>query len=381
MPFLMEKYGIIKCRWEIDTISHYNSYESFKTKKSIEKKKRAKEKSLGKKTESIESFIIDESDNYGVVIEVRYGDAYILYDNEIIIAKLRKDINMVCNQVLFPGDKVVLSKLSEEYIITNMLKRTSLLSRIKKDSTRKDDIGLNKNIAANIDLAVIAVAAKEPPLHPKFIDRYLMILQNNNIPAIICLNKSDLKTKEEDNILNTYRELSIPVVETSTRNNTGIEELKNYLNGKQAIFVGNSGVGKSSLTNAIMEENEIKTSHVSDKSKRGRHTTTTSKYYVWNDNSSIIDTPGIRSLDVSSFRPIEIQDYFKELENWKDKCKYNDCLHYHEPYDSCIVKQGVANGLINRDRFESYLRIMSDILEDKKYDDIIEEILSKDKIN
>ena len=353
---------------------HYNAYDSFKTKKSMKKKQRAKEKSFGKKIDDIDDFITSKCDNYGIVIEVRYDDAYVLLDDEVILAKLRRDINLVCNQVLFSGDKVVVSKDGSNYTITNLIKRTSLLSRIKKDSTRKDDIGLTKNIAANVDLAVIVVAAKEPPLHPKFIDRYLMILQNSDIPAIICLNKCDLKTEEEDNILSFYRELGIPVIETSTYKKRGIDELKSYLLHKQAIFVGNSGVGKSSLTNAIMDNDEIKTSHVSDKSKRGRHTTTTSKYYIWNDNSSIIDTPGIRSLDISSFSPIEIQDYFPELDNWKDKCKYSDCLHYHEPYDSCIVKQGVASGLINRDRFESYLRIMSDVLGEKNHEEIINEI-------
>lgn len=359
-------------------MAHLNSYDSFQTKRSKAIKERAKEKALGKKSND-DDFIIEKSDDFGVVIEVRYNDAYILTNGEVVLAKLRKDINLVCNQVLFPGDKVVVEKDNANYIITNLLKRTSLLSRTKKDSTRRNDIGLIKNIAANVDLAVIVVAAKEPPLHPKFIDRYLMVLQNSNIPAVICLNKCDLKTKEEDKILNVYRDLGIPVVETSTYQNIGIEYLKKYLLNKQAIFVGNSGVGKSSLTNAIMNDEEIKTSHVSDKSKRGRHTTTTSKYYVWDDNSSIIDTPGIRSLDISTFGPIEIQDYFPELDNWKDKCKYNDCLHYHEPYDSCIVKQGVVSGLINRTRFESYLRIMSDILEEKNYDEIIEELFPNEK--
>ena len=249
-----------------------------------------------------------------------------------------------------------------------------MLSRIKKDSTRLNDVGSTKNIASNVDLAVIVVAAKEPPLHPKFIDRYLMILQNSNIPAIICLNKCDLKTEEDEEILSTYRDLGIDVIETSTYSNIVIDELKTQLINKQAIFVGNSGVGKSSLTNAIMGDDEIKTSHVSNKSKRGRHTTTTSKYYVWEDNSSIIDTPGIRSLDVSTFNPTEIQDYFPEFENWKDKCKYNDCLHFNEPYDSCIVKQGVASGLISPERYESYLRIMSDVLGKKHYESILSEV-------
>jgi ribosome biogenesis GTPase len=357
---------------------HYNAYDSFKTKKSLEKKQRAKERAFGKKSENVDSFIIDECNNYGIVIEVRYDDAYILYNGEVILAKLRKDINLVCNQVVFPGDKVDIEQVNDTFTIMHLLRRTSILSRTKKDSTRLNDVGSTKNIASNVDLAVIVVAAKEPPLHPKFIDRYLMVLQNSNIPSIICLNKCDLKTQEDEEVLNIYRKLGIKVVETSTYGNIGIDELKKYLRNKQAIFVGNSGVGKSSLTNAIMGDDEIKTGHVSDKSKRGRHTTTTSKYYVWDDNSSIIDTPGIRSLDISSFRPIDIQDYFPEFENWKDKCKYNDCLHFNEPYDSCIVKQGVSSGLINLDRYESYLRIMSDILGVKDYSEILNFISSEE---
>ena len=163
---------------------HYNAYDSFKTKKSIEKKQRAKAKSLVKKGEEIDSFVLEKADKYGVVIEVRYDDAYILYDGEVVSAKLRKDINLVCNQVVFPGDKVVLDENNSNYTIMHLLKRTSLLSRTKKDSTRLNDVGVSKNIASNVDLAVIVVASKEPPLHPKFIDRYLMILQNSNIPTI-----------------------------------------------------------------------------------------------------------------------------------------------------------------------------------------------------
>lgn len=358
---------------------HYNAYDSFKTKKSLDKKQKAKEKALGRKNDESIEFVVKDSHDCGIVIEVRYNDAYVLYNNEIVVSKLRKDINLACNQVVFPGDKVLLDKVNDTFVIQNMVKRTSLLSRVKKDSTRLDDVGLTKNVAANVDLAVIVVAAKEPPLHPKFIDRYLMILQNSNIPSIVCLNKCDLKTEEEEKILDVYRKIGIPVIETSAYKNIGIEELKSYLYNKQAIFVGNSGVGKSSLTNAIMEEGDIKTSHVSDKSKRGRHTTTTSKYYVWEDNSSIIDTPGIRSLDVSTFSPIEIQDYFPELDNWKVRCKYSDCIHYKEPYDSCMVKQAVASGLINLNRYESYLRIIGDLFDEKDYEEILGELIPENK--
>lgn len=356
-------------------MAHLKAYDSFQTKKSKEKKSLSKEKSIKKRNLEDTNFIIDRYDNYGIVIEVKYHEAYVLMNGEIVLAPLIKDINQVCNQVIFPGDKVVLEKNGDNYIIMHLIKRTSFLTRTKKDRSRRDDMGLTKCIAANVDLAVIVVSSQTPPLHPKFIDRYLMVLQNSDIPSVICLNKCDLKTNEEDKILKVYKDLGIKVIETSTYQNVGIDELKDILLNKQAIFVGNSGVGKSSLTNAMMNDNEIKTSSVSDKSNRGRHTTTTSKYYVWNENSSIIDTPGIRSLDVSSFKAIEIQDYFQEFEQWK-KCRYNDCLHYHEPYNTCVVKQAVASGFINQKRYESYLRIMSDILEDS-YNEILEEISSK----
>lgn len=345
-------------------MSHYNAYASFKTKKSIEKKELIKEKQ-NKQIILPTDFIIEKGSNYGIVLEVKYKTAYVLYNNEIISATLKKGINTICNKIIFPGDKVIIEKTKTSYTITNLLKRTSILSRVKKDSTRLNDLGTTKNIASNIDLAVIVASAKDPVLHPKFIDRYLLLLENSNIPTIICLNKSDLKTEETEKILGVYRNLGLKVIETSTYTNQGITNLKEELRGKQAIFIGNSGVGKSSLTNALMDTENIKTSTISSKSKRGRHTTTSSKYYIWDEDSSIIDTPGIRSLDVSNLNPIEIQNYFKEFSNIKEKCKYKNCLHYQEPTSACTIKQAVENNTINKNRYQSYLRILKDTLNDK----------------
>lgn len=345
-------------------MSHYNAYASFKTKKSIEKKELIKEKQ-NKQIILPTDFIIEKSSNYGIVLEVKYKTAYVLYNNEIISATLKKGINTICNKIIFPGDKVIIEKAKTSYTITNLLKRTSILSRVKKDGTRLNNLGTTKNIASNIDLAVIVASAKDPALHPKFIDRYLLLLENSNIPTIICLNKSDLKTEETEKILGVYRNLGLKVIETSTYTNQGITNLKEELRGKQAIFIGNSGVGKSSLTNALMDTETIKTSTISSKSKRGRHTTTSSKYYIWDEDSSIIDTPGIRSLDVSNLNPIEIQNYFKEFSNIKEKCKYKNCLHYQEPTSACTIKQAVENNTINKNRYQSYLRILKDTLNDK----------------
>ena len=338
---------------------HYNSFDSFQTKKSKEKKNKAKNKSL-EKINIDENFIIDSKQDYAIVMEVKYNNAYVLYNGEVIVAKLRKDLNAICNKTLFPGDKVILENKNNNYIIKNLIKRKSLLSRIKVDSTRQGSASV-KNIAANVDLAVIVVSAKEPPLHAKFIDRYLLILQSSNIDSVICLNKCEQKSKEEEEILEIYRKIGIKIIETSTYNNVGIEELQKILKGKQGIFVGNSGVGKSSLTNALMNLDSIKTGEVSQKSKRGCHTTTSSKYYVWSENSSIIDTPGIRSLDVSSFNIDEIKEYFYEFREYSGKCKYKDCLHFMEPIDTCAIKQAVEAGRINKNRYESYIRIVNEL--------------------
>ena len=338
---------------------HYNSFDSFQTKKSKEKKNKAKNKSL-EKINIDENFIIDSKQDYAIVMEVKYNNAYVLYNGEVIVAKLRKDLNAICNKILFPGDKVILENKNNNYIIKNLIKRKSLLSRIKVDSTRQGSASV-KNIAANVDLAVIVVSAKEPPLHAKFIDRYLLILQSSNIDSVICLNKCEQKSKEEEEILEIYRKIGIKIIETSTYNNVGIEELQKTLKGKQAIFVGNSGVGKSSLTNALMNLDSIKTGEISQKSKRGCHTTTSSKYYVWDEKSSIIDTPGIRSLDVSSFDIDEIKEYFYEFREYNGKCKYKDCLHFMEPIDTCAIKQAVEAGRINKNRYESYIRIVNEL--------------------
>lgn len=345
---------------------HYNRYKSTYTKRHIEEKKKAK---LNTNTiNQYEDFIIkNTNESTGIVIETKYSEAIILFDNELIKAHLRKGINAPCNKIIFTGDVVTIkqNKLNE-YYIENLIERKNLLSRIKKDSSKKDDIGIRNNIAANVDIAVIVVSAKEPPLHQKLIDRYLLILQENHIDCVICLNKADLKTNEEEKILDVYRKIKVPVIETSTINCTGIEELKSILRGKQAIFLGHSGVGKSSLTNLLIGIEKVKTSHTSKKSLKGRHTTTSSRYYIWDKNSSIIDTPGIRSLDVSNFNKNEIKEYFQEFKSLEGNCKYSNCLHYKEKIEDCIVKQAVQKGIISKARYDSYIRILEDIIKDEK---------------
>ncbi len=350
---------------------HLNSYESFKRKK---------RKNKNKHIEIKNDFVIEKSSNYGVVIEVRYNDAFVLYQDKVILAKLKNEINYPCNKVIYPGDKILIKNENNNYIITNLIKRKNILSRMVKDGSKLNDNSFtNKIIACNIDFAVIVASFKEPMFHPRFVDRYIMILENSKIPYIIVLNKSDLKTKKEEELLKTYKDIGIKVIETSTYDKTGISELKEMLKEKQAIFVGNSGVGKSSLTSLITGNDNVKINSVGGKTKRGRHTTTKSTYYMWNHNSSIIDTPGIRSLNLSQLKKEEIKYYFSEFKDLNDKCKYKDCIHFKEPINKCAVKKSVLNGIINIHRYESYLRILSDTTGDD-YKDVLKEVKNNQKI-
>lgn len=343
-------------------MAHLERYDSFQTNKAKIKKELRINKKANKNNVEDSTFITtSKKDVNGIVIETNYNTTTVLYDGTLIEAVLPKSLNAICNKTVFPGDKVVIQHENDAFVISNLLKRKNILTRNKADSTRINSNLTEQIIATNIDVAVIVVSCNTPPLHPKFIDRYLILLQNSNIEPIICLNKSDLKTENDEKILDIYRKLGIVILETSTLSSYGIDILKEHLNGKQAIFVGHSGVGKSSLTNALLDINDIKVGNVSNKSGKGRHTTTSSKYYKWNENSSIIDTPGIRSLDISDFSKEEIKSYFSEFNELDETCKYNDCMHNKEPIEQCAIKRAVENGLISKSRYDSYIRIITDI--------------------
>ena len=322
-------------------ITHHKRYENIK--------KERKEKNINLE------FIPERKDS-ALVIETSYHNAYVFKDNNIYEVTLSKKYPYVINQLIYPGDKVILNNNE----ITDIIKRKNILSRDKFDGTKLNSLGTNKITATNIDLAIIVVAVNDPPLHPKFIDRYIILLENSHIPFIICFNKYDLVTKKEEKIINLYEKLGYDIIKTSTKTNEGLTTLKEKLLNKICIFVGNSGVGKSSLTNYLLEDNLVKTNNIGHKTKRGCHTTTSSKYYLWQDNSGIIDTPGIRSLDLKNFNVSEIKNYFKEFIPYNNLCKYDNCLHYDEPENTCAIKQEI-NKNITQERYESYYKIISEI--------------------
>lgn len=245
--------------------------------------------------------------------------------------------------------------------IVNIIQRKNLLARYKWDSDR---FSLHKRvlqpIAANLDYIIIVASALNPKFQPWFIERYIILAESCHIPVIICISKSDLQTIENP-ILKYYQEqLGIPVLYTSSETGKWIEELKEKILWKNVVFVGKSWVGKSTLVNTILQNQITKTSSVSEKWWQWRHTTTSSQMHIWDKNSYIIDTPGIRSLDFLEFSKEELLWYFREFLEFEWNCQYRDCTHSHE--NNCSIKQAIEMGKISKERYHTYLRLLSEII-------------------
>jgi ribosome biogenesis GTPase len=220
---------------------------------------------------------------------------------------------------------------------------------------------IERVVAANIDSVVIVVSVRTPPLHPKLIDRYLIAVQRGGAESILCVNKIDLLDNEADcqselSKLRPYRELGLPILLCSSEDGRGIDQLRAVLAGRRCVFVGHSGVGKSSLTNALDPSLGLVTNTLREGDGKGRHTTTASQLYDLPGGIQVIDTPGIREFGLWKLTPEEVRWYFTEFDPFAPACKFADCSHTHEP--TCAVKRAVHQGRLSRSRYESYCRIL-----------------------
>jgi ribosome biogenesis GTPase len=217
-------------------------------------------------------------------------------------------------------------------------------------------------VAANIDRVVVVVAVAKPGIRTGLIDRYLLAVEQGGAQPVLCVNKVDLATAAEQgglDLLEPYYQLGLPVVLCSAARGQGIEELRRILDGHLSVFVGHSGVGKSSLLNTLKPELDLTTAAVRRADGTGRHTTTRSHLYKLAGETWIIDTPGIREFGLWNLEAGEIGSYFPELVEWAPACKFANCTHSHEP--QCAVKQAVDGGQIPVARYEAYLRILASL--------------------
>lgn len=223
---------------------------------------------------------------------------------------------------------------------------------------------LKRPAVANIDQVLITFAARQPDLNQLLLNRFLVLAEWSGIPEIvICINKCDLLEEKAD-FLQDYVQAGYKLLMVSAQEGKGIQELKNLLAGRVTVFAGPSGVGKSSLLNAVDSNLELATGKISDKIKRGKHTTRAACLLPLPEGGTVVDTPGFSAAELENIDKAQLAHYFPEFRPYIEKCYYNTCTHSHEP--NCAVKEAVAAGAICQARYEAYLNILQTINERKK---------------
>ncbi len=260
------------------------------------------------------------------------------------------------NQKIKPlvGDNVkidVIDEAEKKGNITNILERKNELIR---------------PAAANVDQALVIFAAAEPTPNLNLLDRFLIQMLKQQVDTIICFNKKDIVTENEIRLLEeAYLKCGYKVVFTSTLTEDGIGTLGELLKDKTTVLAGPSGVGKSSIINKIHPEANMETGVISEKIKRGKHTTRHSELFYMQNNAFIMDTPGFSSLYVNDMEKEELKEYFAEFREYEENCRFNGCVHQNEP--GCAVKQVLHEGKISKIRYNNYTEIYEELKNQKKY--------------
>ena len=262
------------------------------------------------------------------------------------------------------GDRVKIIRNQEgTAFITEIEDRKNYIIRRSSNLSKQSHI-----IASNLDQCMLIVTVNYPETSTTFIDRFLASAEAYRVPVRIVFNKTDRYSEDEsrylEGLINLYTTIGYQCYKVSALNNIGIEEIKKALEGNITLFSGNSGVGKSTLINAILPEQNLKTGDISNVHNKGMHTTTFSEMFPVNGGGYIIDTPGIKGFGTFDMEDEEVGHYFKEIFKFSANCKYGNCTHRHEP--GCAVREAVKKHYISESRYTSYLSILDD-KEDGKY--------------
>ena len=252
------------------------------------------------------------------------------------------------------GDDVELEILDAQERIGNIQK---ILPRRSK---------LIRPAVANIDQAVIIFAIVKPDPNYNLLDRFLIQMSQQNLPCIICFNKSDIATEEEMQALrDAYETCGYQVLFISVHKEEGVEEIRRLLQGHTSTVAGPSGVGKSSLINVLYPQASMETGAISEKIDRGKHTTRHSELFALDEETYILDTPGFSSLQLFDIEKDELRDYYPEFERYEDSCHFRGCAHVSEP--DCGVKHALAEGKISQVRYKNYTVLYEELKNKKKY--------------
>ena len=279
-----------------------------------------------------------------------------------IIGKFRLDGKRLTNPVAV-GDEVEVDvdEKDETATIRSILPRRNYV--VRQSPRRKHDLHL---LASNVDQAIVIVTIVQPNLKQGFIDRFLLMTEPYEIPTVIIFNKADLYEEEElaiyEYLKEIYEQIGYKVLLTSAIDGQGLEELRHTLKDKVSLIAGQSGVGKSTLVNAIQPQLELRTQELSDYSGKGQHTTTFAEMHRLEFGGAIIDTPGIKTLSFNHLEPMDVAHNFREFFQHSEDCRFGgNCLHRNEP--GCAVKDAVESGELSELRYANYLMLLEEIEE------------------
>ena len=292
-----------------------------------------------------------------MVISIGSGRCRLFHDQREFDCLVPPELAKRQKSALAVGDRVVTEISEGGCRLTGVLRRRTVLSRPDPLNPR-----VQRLIAANIDVVIHVVSVKAPPLRPRLIDRFLIAIQLGGAQAGICVNKIDLldagERARELASLDPYRALGVPVIACSIKSGEGIADLRALVEGKTCALVGHSGVGKSSILNALDERLDIATGEL-HKRGTGRHTTTASTLHDLGGDTFLIDTPGIREFGLWNLTADTLRDYFPEFAEPGEYCRFNDCTHLHEP--GCAVKERAEAGELSQARYDAYVRLAEDL--------------------
>lgn len=290
----------------------------------------------------------------GKIIKGIAGFYYIYAEDGNVYECKAKGIFRKDNFKPLVGDNVEITVLNEEEkegSVTSILPRRNSLIR---------------PAVANVDQAFLIFAMENPKPNFLLLDRFLIMMEQQEIPAVICFNKKDVGDKDEmEKLYEIYTGCGYRVVLSSTYEGEGMDEIHEILKGKTTVVAGPSGVGKSSITNCMQGEVQMETGEISKKLKRGKHTTRHSQVIPVEKNTFLVDTPGFSSLYLTDMKEEELRDYFPEFVMYEPQCRFQGCMHIHEP--GCAVKEALSEGKISQQRYDNYLALYEELKEKRRY--------------
>ena len=290
----------------------------------------------------------------GKIIKGIAGFYYIHAQNGLVYECKAKGIFRKDNQKPLVGDNVSFTELTREPAQGNI---TELHSRKNE---------LIRPAVANVDQAVVIFAAKDPEPNYNLLDRFLIMMEAQDIPSLICINKSDLITRQEqEKIYKDYEGAGCEILFTSTKTGENIDKLYEKLKGKTSTVAGPSGVGKSSMVNCLAKNEIMETGDISSKIKRGKNTTRHTFLMALDQDTFLMDTPGFSSLSLPVMEKEQHRFHYPEFSAYEGTCRFQGCVHISEP--DCSIKHAVASGEIPKLRYENYRLLFEELKQQKRY--------------